>query len=209
VLVGAVCRFGGVFVIRRRRTKIFTGGFGFVFDHFSLTLEAGFRTEAAGPFYYSQQTGHGKNLGAAAVFFLRPAIRRWSRTRTISFIRCSRASATARNGAGRFFQLISFSGGQEPNDADKSRFTHFPDLFSAALAGHKPENYTALVPFYGRLKNRLMRDEIYFVMFPIYSETRKRGVVTDNYLYPFGHLRHGDGLHGWQVWPLAGTSTRT
>jgi hypothetical protein len=29
-------------------------------------------------------------------------------------------------------------------------------------------------------------------------------VVTDNYLYPFFHLRHGDGLFGWQFWPLAG-----
>ena len=45
----------------------------------------------------------------------------------------------------------------------------------------------------------LFRDEIFFVMFPIYSQTRKKDVVTDNYLYPFFHLRHGDGLHGWQV----------
>ena len=54
-------------------------------------------------------------------------------------------------------------------------------------------------------KDRLFRDEIFFVMFPIYSETRKRDVVTDNYLYPFFHLRHGDGLHGWQFWPVVGT----
>jgi len=53
-------------------------------------------------------------------------------------------------------------------------------------------------------KNRLFRDEIFAVMFPVYSETRKRDVVTDNYLYPFVHVRHGDGLHGWQVWPLVG-----
>jgi hypothetical protein len=41
-------------------------------------------------------------------------------------------------------------------------------------------------------------------MFPIYSETRKKDVVTDNYLYPFFHLRHGDGLRGCQFWPLVG-----
>ncbi len=41
-------------------------------------------------------------------------------------------------------------------------------------------------------------------MFPIYSETQKKDIVTDNYLYPFFHVRHGDGLHGWQFWPLAG-----
>jgi hypothetical protein len=29
-------------------------------------------------------------------------------------------------------------------------------------------------------------------------------VVTQNYLWPIGSLRHGDGLHGWKLWPLAG-----
>jgi hypothetical protein len=42
-------------------------------------------------------------------------------------------------------------------------------------------------------------------MFPLFSETRKRDVVTDNYLYPFFDVRHGDQLHGWQAWPLFGT----
>jgi hypothetical protein len=35
-------------------------------------------------------------------------------------------------------------------------------------------------------------------------ETRRRDVVTDNYLWPIVHVRHGDGLEGWQVWPFAG-----
>ena len=41
-------------------------------------------------------------------------------------------------------------------------------------------------------------------MWPLYVETRKRDVVTDNYLVPLFSLRHGDGLHGWQFWPLVG-----
>jgi hypothetical protein len=50
----------------------------------------------------------------------------------------------------------------------------------------------------------LFRDDIFFAMFPFYAETRKKDVVTDNYLFPFVHLRHGLGLEGWQVWPLVG-----
>jgi hypothetical protein len=42
------------------------------------------------------------------------------------------------------------------------------------------------------------------VMFPLYVETRKKDIVTDNYLVPFFSLRHGDQLSGWQFWPLAG-----
>ena len=41
-------------------------------------------------------------------------------------------------------------------------------------------------------------------MFPIYGQSQKKDVVTDNYLFPFFHVRHGDGLHGWQFWPLVG-----
>jgi hypothetical protein len=66
------------------------------------------------------------------------------------------------------------------------------------------DNYTAVVPFYGHLQNRLFRDDIFFVMFPFYSETRKGDVVTDNYVYPFYSVRHGNGLNGWELWPFYG-----
>ena len=66
------------------------------------------------------------------------------------------------------------------------------------------ENYTAVGPFYGHLRNRLFHDDIFFVMFPFYAKTRKKDLITDNYVYPFFHLRHGDQLHGWQFLPLAG-----
>jgi hypothetical protein len=32
----------------------------------------------------------------------------------------------------------------------------------------------------------------------------KKGVITDNYVYPLFHLRHGDQLTGWQFWPVVG-----
>src|SRR5262249_19270056 len=66
------------------------------------------------------------------------------------------------------------------------------------------KNYTAIVPFYGTLQHRLFKDEIHFVLFPIFAETRKRDVVTDNWIYPIFHLRHGEALTGWQFWPLFG-----
>ena len=103
----------------------------------------------------------------------------------------------------QFCQLLSFAGGRNQTDVPRNRFTLFP-LYFQQRSPDTNENYTALAPFYGHLKDRLFRDDIFFVMFPIYSETRKRDVVTDNYLYPFFHLRHGDGLRGWQFWPLVG-----
>ena len=100
-------------------------------------------------------------------------------------------------------QLLSFSGGRNLDDATAKRFTLFP-LYFQQRSSHPDENYTALFPLYGRIKDRLFRDEIFFVLFPIYGQSRKRDVVTDNYLYPIFHLRHGNGLEGWQFWPLIG-----
>ena len=113
-------------------------------------------------------------------------------------------SATERNIAGSLPNCSVFPAARtrmiQPQNA--SRF--FPFYFQQRSPDPN-ENYTALFPLYGHLKNRLFRDEIFFVLFPIYGETRKRDVVTDNYLYPFFHLRHGDGLQGWQFWPLVGS----
>ena len=103
----------------------------------------------------------------------------------------------------QFFQLLSFAGGPTQQETARDRFTLFP-LYFQQRSSDPSENYTAVFPFYGHLKHRLFRDEIFFVMFPLYSQTRKKDVVTDNYLWPFFDLRHGDGLHGWQFWPLVG-----
>ncbi len=103
----------------------------------------------------------------------------------------------------QFFQLLSFAGGPTQEETARDRFTLFP-LYFQQRSSDPSQNYTAVFPFYGHLQNRLFRDEIFFVMWPLYSQTRKRDVVTDNYLVPVFHLRHGDGLHGWQFWPLVG-----
>ncbi|HKQ40439.1 MAG TPA: hypothetical protein VJ063_20380 [Verrucomicrobiae bacterium] len=107
----------------------------------------------------------------------------------------------------QIFQLFSFSGGGTQHETNFHRFTLFPFYFQQR--SKVPEyNYTALVPIAGHIKNRFFRDDIRFVLFPIWGRTRKRDVVTDNYLYPFFHLRKGDLLSGWQFWPLIGHETR-
>jgi len=100
-------------------------------------------------------------------------------------------------------QLFAFAGGQTQTQTNYHRFTLFPVYFQQRSS--IPElNYTAVIPFYGHLQNRIFRDEIKWVMLPIYIQTRKRDMVTDNYFYPFFHLRHGTGLTGWQFWPFYG-----
>lgn len=103
----------------------------------------------------------------------------------------------------QILQLLSFSGGQDQQQARSGMWTVFPFLF-VRRSENPEQNYTAFWPLYGQLKNRLFRDETRFVLWPLWVQTRQRDVVTDNYLVPFVHVRRGDGLRGWQVWPLVG-----
>ena len=170
---------------------------GFLYDEFNLTLAPGNRTEAVGPFFYSEQK-ETQRIWAV------PPLLSYTRdpgTESKEFDFLYPVVTYDRYGGQyrwQFFQLLSFSGGPTQDETNRDRSTLFPFYFQQRSSDSN-ENYTAVFPFYGHLKHRLFRDEIFFVMFPLYGETRKKDVVTDNYLWPIVSLRHGDGL-----WPLMG-----
>ncbi len=180
---------------------------GPLWDEFSLTLDSGHRIEALGPFFYNQQRETERTWAVPPLFSHEadPAVASGEDDFLYPLFTDEHYGTEHR---WQFIQLFSGSGGLNPDGASQKRVTIFP-LYFQQRSSDSNENYTALVPFYGHLKNRLMRDDIFFVLFPLFSQTRKRDVVTDNYLYPFFHLRHGDGLHGWQLWPLVGAEHKT
>ncbi len=175
---------------------------GPLFDEFKLTLDAGERTEILGPLFNTEcreESSHwavpplmsaGRNQGLETADFdlLYPLV-----------------TYDRFGGEYRFhiLQVFAFAGGRDQEDNAARRFTLFPFYFQQRSA--KPEqNYTALLPLYGDLQGRLFRDEIHFVLWPGYVRTRKKDVVTENYLLPFVHVRRGEGLEGWQFWPFYG-----
>jgi hypothetical protein len=176
--------------------------FGPAYSRFALTLASGWREEGAGPFYYSQETD-GQEQWAVPPLFCRtrtPGVD-WSEWEFLyPVVDYRRFGPEYRL---QFAELLSFSGGNTQKAEEARRATLFP-LYFLQRASDTNLNYTAIVPFYGHLKNRLFHDEIDFILFPLYSETRKKDIVIDNYLYPIFDVRHGDQLTGWQVWPLAG-----
>jgi hypothetical protein len=175
---------------------------GPVFDEFALTLDSGRRTEALGPFFYDQHKELEQTWAIPPLlsYDADPA----TQTKEIDFLypvlTYEQFGTEYRWQLG---QLFSFSGGQNQDNFPARRFTIFP-LYFQQRSPDPDKNYTALFPFYGHIRDRLFRDEISFILFPLYLETRKHDVITDNYLFPVFHLRHGDGLRGWQCWPLVG-----
>jgi len=175
---------------------------GLLYDQFPLTLDSGRRTEAIGPLCYQQQKDSETTWAFPPIFshYTDPVV---ESTEDDMFYPVLTYESYGQEYRWQFFQLWSFAGGQEPKGGQQDRFTLFPFYFQQRSPDPN-ENYTALIPFYGHLQHRLFRDKIFFVMFPIYGQSQKKDVVTDNYLFPFFHVRHGDGLHGWQFWPLVG-----
>jgi hypothetical protein len=175
---------------------------GFLFDDVQLTLSTGHRVEVLGPLFYSEEKETAKTWAIPPLL----SHHQDAGTDSDEFDFLYPLASLDRFGSEyrwHFFQLLSFAGGQNQEEQKARRFTLFP-LYFQQRSPNSNENYTAFIPFYGHLKGRLLRDEIFFMMFPIFSETRKKDVVTENYLYPVFHLRRGNGLKGWQVWPLIG-----
>jgi hypothetical protein len=175
---------------------------GPAYAKFGLTLEPGWREEAAGPFFYEQAI-RGQTQWALPPFFCRTSTplvdwEEWDLLYPVIDYR--RFGNEYRL---QFMQLLSFSGARTQEKNSVRHTTFFP-IYFRQRSSETNVNYTAFVPFYGHLVNRLFRDDIKFVMFPVYSETRKKDVVTDNYFYPVFDRRRGNGLTGWQVWPLFG-----
>jgi hypothetical protein len=182
----------------------YDSSFGFIFDRYALTLEEGDRAEAVGPLFYVQhETENGARTAAFVPFFScyeDPSVE----SQETDFLYPLFTSVQyGQERRWQFLQLFSSAGGQQQNGTNQDRFTLFPIYFQQR-SKETNQNYTAVFPVYGHLQNRFWRDRIFFVMFPIYSQTQKRDVVTDNYLFPIGSVSKGNGLHGWGVWPLAG-----
>ena len=175
---------------------------GPAFSEFGLTLEQGTRTEMAGPIFYREQRGE---ISQGAF----PPLMSWNHDAGIDstefdilypILTYDRYGAEYRF---QIFQLFNFAGGKVENETNKHRFSLFP-IYLQQRSEDGPENYTSLLPIYGHLKNRFFRDEVFYVLMPLYVQSKKRDLVTDNFLFPFFHWRRGDGLKGWQFFPLIG-----
>ena len=159
-----------------------SAGFGPLYDRFPLTRSQGERTEILGPLISRQEEGTETTWAFSPLWS-------WRRDSATDFSEIDflyPAITFDRFGLDyrlQFLQFFSFSGGHTMEAEGKRRLTLFPFYFQQR-SQDPALNYTAVVPFYGNLKNRFFRDEISFVMLPAYLKTRKRDVVTENYLVP-------------------------
>ena len=128
---------------------------GPLFDEFDLTLEPGHRTEAVGPFFYSEQKDTARTWAIPPLFSrtIDPATDSEEYDFCYPFLTWDRYGGQYRWALG---QIFNFSGGATQKENDRDRFTLFPFYFQQR-SSIPTNNYTALFPFYGHLQNRLFR----------------------------------------------------
>jgi hypothetical protein len=180
--------------------------FGPLFDEFPLTLKQGERWEALGPLLAREESGTGSLFTFSPLFsiYRDPTVEQTEAKMVYPIISFEKFGSEYRF---HLFQVISWSGGESMKGGDTKRTTLFP-IYFRQRSPRPEDNYTAVVPFGGRFKNRFFRDEATFVMLPLYLRSTKRGMVTENFLFPLFHLRYGAGVSGWQFWPLYGTERK-
>ncbi|HEX7858851.1 MAG TPA: hypothetical protein VF773_00850 [Verrucomicrobiae bacterium] len=175
---------------------------GPIYDQVPTVFREGERTEILGPIFSLEKSG------SASLFTISPLFSLYRdstipQTETELGYPILSFDKFGKEYRFQILQVIAWSGGETLQGGDKKRTTIFPVYFRQR-APNPDDNYVAVVPFYGRMKNRIFRDRIFFVMLPAFLRTEKRGVITDNYLFPFFHKRYGAGVSGWQFWPVVG-----
>ena len=174
---------------------------GFLFDEFDLTLAPGHRTEAAGRSSIRSRRRR-SDLGGAPVALLhaRPD------TESKEFDFLYPVMTYDRYGEQyrwQFFQVAELrrrahAGGERPRPLHP-----VPALFPAALLGPERELHRGLSvlrpPQAPALPGRHLLRHV-----PLVQPDAKEGRGDGQLPCALFHLRHGDGLHGWQFWPLVG-----
>jgi len=96
-----------------------------------------------------------------------------------------------------FFLRTSKKWADEPRDIDN---TIFPLFFWGTKSPR--DKYFAFFPIYGTIRNRLARDEIFFVLFPIYSRSKLEGHTANNVLFPLIAWTYGGNRRSSRVLPF-------
>ncbi len=105
----------------------------------------------------------------------------------------------------RFFPFYFYTEEKKSDGHLEKDFTFLPFLFGRKKPG---ESYNAVFPFYGRITKRYGRDEILFIMWPVYTRQKKDEIVVINVLWPFFSYSKFEGGGGFKFWPFYGHSEK-
>lgn len=101
----------------------------------------------------------------------------------------------------QLLRLLTYDFGAR-DSGSKDEFMLFPLLFYSHPPGRDAS--FALFPLGGRIEGKYGRERIDFALFPLYARTSTKELTTTNIPWPIFSWVEGEGVSGWQLWPLYG-----
>lgn len=92
------------------------------------------------------------------------------------------------------------------DDDSRHRWSFFPLVFGGQDA--EGQRYFSVFPLGGTLHEFLGRDRIFFFLFPLYSRSVMKDLVTHSVLWPIFSRTTGEGIDRFRVFPLYGHSKK-
>jgi hypothetical protein len=170
-----------------------------LFHYLSDTEEGMSEIEGLGPLFYLKRDPIRKECGVRPLFY-------WTGDETDSLWRLEffypfgKYEVKEGDTKGYLFPLSNYRE-QEFYGKKKWDFQFFPFFIGETKEG---EDYFGLFPLFGTLLDRYGKDEIRFVLWPLYGESTLDGDQTTDVLWPFFSFIEGERKKGFRFWPLYG-----
>jgi hypothetical protein len=160
------------------------------------------RLDAVGPFYSQVESPEEREWTLRPLFSYRENLK--EQTAELEYLypfgRYKKTSEGTRHRLIPFYS--SFTPAQEKMETAEHEHVDFFLLFWGK--GKNGEPYGGFFPFGGLLRDRDARDEIQFVLWPLYTRIQEGETQTYNILWPFFSLTSGGMRSGFRVWPFYG-----
>ena len=158
------------------------------------------RLDAAGPFYSQTETPEEKEWTFRPLFSYREDLK--NQTDELEFLYpLGRVRKTPEYRLVRFIPFFTSYKSLNEEEGEKEQ-TDLILLFWGKNS--QGEAYGGFFPFGGQFKGRFARDEIAFVLWPLYTHIREGETHTHHLLWPVFSWTEGGDRKGFRIWPFYG-----
>ncbi len=195
-LIVLTCLFGLVGTAFSAPPKISKYGFGPLFSILKVRNRQYREFQALGPFIF-HESGPDEDVYGLRPLFSKKYDKKNGNIRWDVLFPLSRFQKGEKN---QNYFVLFYRTDTYKNSKEK-RFYFFPFFWGRTEDGR---TYGGVFPFYGHLVNRFQRDDIRFVLWPLYARSERDGFIRTSFPWPFLTSFSGEKGEGFRFWPFFG-----
>ncbi len=166
------------------------------------------RTWRITPFIEFGETANGGKVTAVRPLYSRETLVNGDKKRSETDVLWPIGSFRRRNDTLRWRLFPAFGEDYDVNDPNSRwNFWLLPLYFQGRT--HDGEDYAALFPIYGEIRDFLTFDRIDFELFPLHATFSRSNVDGETWLWPIFRRRKGDQFEQFSVFPIYGVARHT